>query len=88
MKGEFWWSSNNKRRGVNFGRGSGQQYVLMPIYHMNTPLPDSDLKTGGLSICQPNIYHVHYGGLGKGFKLYQSEPVTTKSFPALRFPWT
>ena len=75
----------DKKRGMNFGRGSGQQ-VLMPIYHMNTPLPDADLKTGGLSICQPNIYHVHYGGLGKGSNLYQSKPVMTKSFPALRFP--
>ena len=50
MNGEFWWFPSNKRRGMNFDRGSGQQ-VLMPIYHMTTPLPDSDLKTGGLSIC-------------------------------------
>ena len=63
---------------MNFGRGSGQQYVLMPISHMNTPLPDSDLKTGGLSISQPKMYHVHYGGSGEGSNLSQSEPVTPK----------
>ena len=73
---------------MNFGRGSGQ-HVLMPIYHMNTPLPDSDLKTGGLSISQPKMYHVHYGGSGEGSNLPQSEPVTTKvslhlGFPALK----